>query len=144
MSRGLGRMQRLVLDELKARSGGDMVGDRNEQSKDMANELKSEYGVWLCDRYAQLKPGVHDLRCVCYQLAVKHGGISHANFTSPEWQASFSRAVKGLHARGYIEVINVVPVQWAREDGFSKLDVHHLADGTYIVWNSRQKRFCKC
>ena len=88
MSRGLGRMQRLILDALLQREGGDWVG----------GEDHPDGGFYL-----QL--GVHDLRAVNRQLERDHGGISHANFTSLRWQASFSRAALGLVERRLLKVI---------------------------------------
>ena len=88
MSRGLGRMQRLILDALLQREGGD----------------------WVCgadhpDGGFYLQLGVHDLRAVNLQLARNHDGISDTNFTSLRWQASFSRAVLGLLERRLLKVI---------------------------------------
>ena len=88
MSRGLGRMQRLILDALLQREGGDWV----------CGEDHPDGGFYL-----QL--GVHDLRAVNRELARAHGGISHTNFTSPRWQASFSRAALGLLERRLLEVV---------------------------------------
>ena len=81
-------MQRLILDALLQREGGDWV----------CGEDHPDGGFYL-----QL--GVHDLRAVNRQLARAHGGISHTNFTSPRWQASFSRAAHGLVERRLLEVV---------------------------------------
>jgi len=81
-------MQRLILDALLQREGGDWV----------CGEDHPESGFYL-----QL--GVHDLRAVNRELARAHGGISHTNFTSPRWQASFSQAALGLLERRLLEVV---------------------------------------
>ena len=57
-------MQRLILDALLQREGGDWV----------CGEDHPDGGFYL-----QL--GVHDLRAVNRQLARARGGISHANFS---------------------------------------------------------------
>jgi hypothetical protein len=88
MSRGLGQMQRLILDALLQREGGDWVCGENHPDGGF---------------YLQL--GVHDLRAVNRQLARDHGGISHTNFTALRSQASFSRAVLGLVERRLLKVI---------------------------------------
>jgi len=81
-------MQRLILDALLQREGGDWV----------CGEDHPDGGFYL-----QL--GVHDLRAVNRELARAHGGISHTNFTSPRWQASFSQAALGLLERRLLEVV---------------------------------------
>jgi len=84
MSKGLGKMQRLIVDELRNTRGGVWI-ER----------------PWSFD--VDCPAGVYDLREVSQALARRHGGISHCHFTSPAWQASFSRAVRGLVNRGLIE-----------------------------------------
>ena len=86
--KGRPSMQRLILDALLQREGGDWV----------CGEDHPDGGFYL-----QL--GVHDLRAVNRELARAHGGISHTNFTSPRWQASFSRAALGLLERRLLEVV---------------------------------------
>jgi hypothetical protein len=84
MSRGLGKMQRLILQELRSRRGGGII-ER----------------PWSSD--VVLPDDVHDLREVSLKLAREHGGISHCSFIAPRWEASFSRAVRRLVAVGLIE-----------------------------------------
>ena len=88
MSRSLDQMQRLILDALLQREGGDWV----------CGEDHPDGGFYL-----QL--GVHDLRAVSRQLARDHAGISHTNFTALRSQASFSRAVLGLVERRLLKVV---------------------------------------
>jgi hypothetical protein len=91
MSRGLGIMQRRILDALVARPGGDRVDERHVASFGLA-------------------PGVHDLRKVSRALASEYAAMSCANYATGKWQASFSRAVAGLVARGYLKVPSLVPI----------------------------------
>jgi hypothetical protein len=81
-------MQRLILDALLQREGGDWVCGENHPDGGF---------------YLQL--GVHDLRAVNRQLARDHGGMLHAPFTALRSQASFSRAVLGLIERRLLKVI---------------------------------------
>jgi len=69
MSRGLGRMQCLILQELQSRRGGDII-ER----------------PWSFD--VHLPADAHDLRQVRHKLAREHGGISHCDFIDPKWQAT--------------------------------------------------------
>ena len=72
MSRGLGRLQAAILAHMRARQGGDWLGD--------------------CFR---LEDGVHDMRAVAKEMTRDGGG-----FSDPSKQAAFSRAVRGLIERG--------------------------------------------
>jgi hypothetical protein len=58
MGRGLGKMQRLIIEELRRQKGGVWI------------ERPWSYDI-------NLPEGVHDLRHVSYMLARRHGGISH-------------------------------------------------------------------
>ena len=81
-------MQRLILDALLRREGGDWV-----------------FGEDHPDRGFYLQLGVHDLRAVNRELARAHGGISRTDFASPRWQVSFTRAALGLVERRLLEVV---------------------------------------
>lgn len=120
MSRGLGWMQYRIMEELKNRPGGDAVGG---------------------DKDLLLKKGIHDLRVVSLQMAQKFGGILHGKYTTERWQASFSRAVKGLHKRGQIEVWTIAPIAYINTDYVYPYPIHELADGFYLLWHGRQRRF---
>jgi hypothetical protein len=90
-------MQRLILAALDARPGGDEVVDMGGYTR------------------FTLAPGVHDLREVSKQLAREHGGFSHADFISPTWEASFSRAVRHLRRRGAIAKVGYqAQCRWVR------------------------------
>jgi hypothetical protein len=84
MSHGLGKMQRLIMEELRSSKGGVWI-ER----------------PWSFD--VDCPEGVYDLRAISFKLARQHGGISHCNFILAAWQASFSRAVRGLVKRGVID-----------------------------------------
>jgi hypothetical protein len=97
MSRGLGLMQRRILDALCLRDGGDEVIDGSTG-----------------DTRFELPPGVHDLRRVSKELARRHGGISHCDFVSATWEASFSRAVRSLRRRRLIERVGWPQTRYVR------------------------------
>ncbi len=124
MSRGLGSLQRHILGHLVGRAGGDVVKDS---------------GDWRI----RLGPGIHDLRQVSQAMARQHGGISHAHFVSCSWQASFSRAVRGLETRGLVKVLSTVPVLSAESGARLFHLIHDLAGGRYLVLSSRQRRFAR-
>jgi hypothetical protein len=122
MSRGLGTMQRRILDALRKRDGGDEV----RQYRGIG------YGYILA-------PGVHDMRQVSYELAVANGGISHCQYRTSAWEASFARALTGLIAKGYVEAPSMVPVI---HDELGK--AHRLSDGLYLPFaNRHQNRFVR-
>jgi hypothetical protein len=121
MSKSLGMVQRRIIEALKARPGGEKV----------------EFAD--CSSFV-LAPGIHDLRQVSKALARERGALYGGGYVCVGWQASFSRAVAGLAARGCIEVPSLVriidagkwPLRWR---------VHNLADGSYIDQPRRQRRF---
>jgi hypothetical protein len=117
-------MQRRILAALAASPGGDRVEYSNTSTFALA-------------------PGIHDLRKVSKALAREHGGISHCDFVYSKWQASFSRAVAGLVARGYLEAPSLVPISDVGQvyDAPLRRQVHHLADGSYIDQSRHQQRY---
>ena len=121
MSRGIGNLQRAILGTLAARPGGDVIENRYRRA-------------WLAD-------GVHDLRTVSHEMAKVMGGISHHDYVSGAWQASFSRAVAGLVRRKMIESISLVPLRDFETDYPARIE--YLADGEYLNWTSRQCRFAR-
>jgi hypothetical protein len=142
MSRGLGWLQRAIIDTL----------DQAKQETEYYNGA-GYYGFrgpgWVKCRDVDVKLAAHvyDLRASAKYLAKKHNGISHANYIDTVFQASFSRAVKGLIDRGIIEALDLVPLD--REALCNLANIHNtynnlildLADGLYLNTNSRQNRF---
>ncbi len=93
------------------------------------------------DKDLLLEKGLHDLRVVNLQMAHKYGGVLHGDYTTERWQASFSRAVKGLRYRGLIKVFTVVPLSYINPLYDYPYPIEELADGFYLIWHSRQIRF---
>lgn len=125
MSRGLGKMQRLILDGL-----GESLGRS-----------------WQHERAGvHLQPCVIDLRLLSKRLARAHGGLSHARFTTDSWEASFSRAIKGLVARGELEAFHfLVPLERyeGEIDEYGGGVVQCLSDGLYWRGGGRQVRYVR-
>jgi hypothetical protein len=110
MSRGLGKVQRALLDALEASPGGDHVA-----------YATGRRDVWLA-------PGIHDLQRL---------GKALGDYRSSAWQASFSRAAAGLAARGCIRFPPLVRIIDSTEDAQRR--VHHLADGDYVDQPKRRR-----
>jgi hypothetical protein len=143
MSKGIGKLQRDILQHLAERDGPDYLGDDRHYPD-----------VVLAD-------GWHDLRTVTREMALKLKGIQwgpgayfvgEANGPS-SWQASFSRAVAGLAQRGFIEFnTGLVPIQRYYKGSRKKssgdfnkyqASIHHLSDGLYLAWYRKRRRFCR-
>jgi len=120
MSRGLGCLQRAILTALAARPGGDTLEDNRG------------YRAWLAH-------DVHDLRKISREMAKKMSGISHCHYVTEAWQASFSRAVASLSKRSLIEILWLVPLRGIEPE--FEIPNTELADGVYMTWFSRQRRF---
>ena len=95
--------------------------------------------VFYQGNVVRLAEGAYDLRANIQYLAQKHGHISHCNYVSTSFQASHSRAVKGLIKRGNLKKLSLVPVV---EFDPEKSDlVHELSDGDYLSIRDCQCRF---
>jgi hypothetical protein len=88
MSKGLGKLQRLIVAEL-SKPGGETV--------------ESPMNCFFV-----LPESHHDLRRISKELAQKHVGLDYGNIPA-KWHAAFSRAIRGLRKRGLIE--------WSRTRG---------------------------
>jgi hypothetical protein len=89
MSKGLGKMQRLIVAELE-KPGGYRRGKYGEPPFVME--------------------GIHDLREIVRSLALANGKayagyICGQNFVEGAWQTSFSRAIRELRKRGLLDII---------------------------------------
>src|SRR5262245_33165752 len=86
MSKGPGKMQRMILERLANRPGGDAIGPA-----------------------VQLKPGWHDFRKVLRELAREQGAICRGLYVEESFRASFSRAVRSLVKARRIQCPESVP-----------------------------------
>jgi len=123
MSRGIGRMQQLIVGALSSRPGGDAFG-----------------GSWNDDFV--LAQGIHDLRQVSKELARTNGGIIYCSFIEPKWEASFSRAIRSLQKRKMLEFPSLLPLQSVHRYAPREC-VYELSDGVFHVNRYRQRRFVR-
>jgi hypothetical protein len=131
MSHGLGIFQRQILASLEPARAAQPSYDRG----------------WVLYRRVdmQLIEGVYDLRIVSKYL--------RAHRQIPRWQGErfapmFSRAVRGLVARGLLQPVTTVPLVEVRyrrpcDDGASIPFVGWAHDHACLYWRSRQLRFVK-
>jgi hypothetical protein len=125
MSRGIGKLQRAILARIESRLGGDVIEDY------------TSYRM-------RLAPGIHDARQISHEMAREMGGISHRHFHSGKWDASFSRALRGLEQRGHVEVLrSLVPVAEVERDYKGSGQHLELSDGSYWSVRGRQRRFIR-
>jgi hypothetical protein len=117
VSRGLGRLQVEILERLQPTGWVTAYGHRFEPA-----------------------PHVYDLRAVLPVLTSLHNAYSHCRFVRPAFQASFSRAVRGLLRRGVLARLSLVPVI-ERDERAATVRFLELADGLYFNSNERQSRF---
>ena len=108
MSRGLGRVQVAILDHLRARRGDTCIGGPGAP-------------LFI------LGPGIHDMRLVAAEMAHQRA------FSDPRLQAAFSRAVRGLVRRGYLEPLPIVPISFAKPNRRYSRFVYELTDGAYFL-----------
>jgi hypothetical protein len=80
VGRGLGRVQVAILDHLRARRGDTCIGGPGAP-------------LFI------LGPGIHDMRLVAAEMT------RQKEFSDPRVQAAFSRAVRRLVERGYLEAV---------------------------------------
>jgi hypothetical protein len=96
MSRGLGWLQREILDTLDVAATGPGAGT------DARPRGVSVEGLWVT-----VPDDVYDMRASCYYLATRHQQtvydiISQKRCVRAAFQTSFSRAVKTLIVRGHL------------------------------------------
>ena len=114
MSRGLGRVQVAILDHLRARRGDACIGG-------------SGAPLFI------LGPGIHDMRLVAAEM-------THQRASSDlRLYAAFSRAVRKLVERGYLEPLPIVPISFVKPNRRYSRFVYELTDGAYFLPPSGQK-----
>jgi hypothetical protein len=127
MSRGLGALERAILQALSA-----------------PRELW-RFGYFDSPHLAE---GIGDLREVADRLW-QHQGSAYR--TRASFQASFSRAVRGLLRRDLLQPLAVVPLQWTfgTQERFKKYRQWHQwerekrPEGAVLLWASPQVRFVR-
>jgi hypothetical protein len=140
MSRGLGVLQRRILDTLdEARAAMPSYrGATMGWTVSQYGQIKpADYDWTLLGEYVVvLAPGVYDLRCSAAYLADTLGHVVDSGRqvqVSPSFKASFARATHGLVARGLLAQLREVPV--------TEIIRPRNKRGTSAFWYSRQLRF---
>lgn len=136
MSRGIGRMQNAIIASLD--------DDRNSYvGMDAAYPSRPGWvthkGLCVC-----LHADVFDMRAVMKSLARKSGGISHCNFVRPSFEASFSRAVRGLSLRGVLRfppLVQILAAETLLGEPAESEAIYHLSCGMYLMVHPSQRRF---
>ena len=135
MGRGLGRLEREILDSL------EIAKERQHSYRGYDGD--DWHPGWLVVNRAvvRIPPDIHDLRATARFLAVKNGAIHAGSVISPAFDASFSRAVRSLLARGYLARVSMLPVIECEKD--DRGIVESFSDGNVIVLRGRQTRFVR-
>ena len=156
MSRGLGAMQRQILESLDtARAAAPRYAGSGDSGYGLPPALRgtpqAEGWIWVGGSLLHLAPGLYDLRGTLAYLLERsgtprrtvHRRVSHA------LEAAFSRAVRSLVARGALEPVWFVPFDTVDSDFFREQDVEWCIDpdGTkrqYLLWpQHKQIRFVR-
>ena len=143
MGAGIGWLQRDILATLEEAKQACLKYRGSPYWENIGEIRPYDKPGWvLCKKnVVRLSDGVYDLRACSHYLAQKHDGMDRQWISVP-FQVSFSRAARGLVKRGLLNVLSVIPVIEVDEDHCE--EVHHLADGMYLIVTSRQVRFVKC
>jgi hypothetical protein len=140
MSRGLGALQREILDTLDdaaTAAGEGAVRYRGNDADDYAPaDERRRFRGWVKTRgnSVLLAPGVYDLRASCAYLARKHDKMDRGQWIERSFSASFSRAVAGLITRGELSPIrSLLPIAEFDKHSLRRPDrIMELSDGTYV------------
>lgn len=136
MSRGLGKLQREIIATLEE-AKQTMVSYHGSAWYPGVVPFCEPGWVYYKGTIVQLREDVYDIRASFKFLASRH----RERFHESVFQASFSRAVKGLVTRRILEVLNrQVPIINYGPDAQPR--VHFLSDGEFFdIWGIRQIRF---
>jgi len=86
----------------------------------------------------KLKEGVVDLREICFRLAIENNQTYSGSFIKNKFQASFSRSVRNLIIKKYLNVyLSLIPI----DDNEKHPLAIKLSDGNYISCSYKQVRF---
>lgn len=153
MSRGIGAMQRRILETLEeARQAAPNYPGSEYTQCGPAWAHGATYGVetplaagwiWVGKSCVKLAPEVYDLRCSARYVAQQTQSLLSGDTLPDAFSAAFSRAVRGLVARRYLMPLELVPLEGYDPTYMRERDLEWLADGVYFRWDSRQIRFVK-
>lgn len=140
MSKGIGKMQRKILDFIKS-------DYRNEISYYPGAGFYGSKNGWVRfkDTHILLPDDVHDLRAVLSYLAKSEGERYSGHYVNEDFKASFSRAINGLLKRGYLKAPTLLKIKDSEiipgQRDYTDILIHNLSDGKYLMCNEKQKRF---
>jgi hypothetical protein len=139
MSRGLGALQRRILETLDEAQAAMPRYRGVESAWDLDKRTLRIINVgcrWVHvgeGQLVELAPGVYDLRCSAAYLADQDGhkatSRQYLSFT-----AAFARATRGLVQRGVLVALRQIPV-------VRVVAPRHATSATSVLWSSRQLRF---
>src|SRR5215471_10197519 len=139
MSRGLGTLQRRILETLdEARAAMPWYRGSESSSTWTGTRFINTGRLWtrLGDTVVVLAPGVYDLRCSAAYLAETLGQVRNYGRevrVTRSFVASFARATHGLVVRGFLVRLRAVPVAQVIRPRHSQ--------ATSVFWGSWQLRF---
>jgi hypothetical protein len=142
MSKGLGSLQRAIIDAIRDTDRDRLFAYRG--NSDICMPEKHGRGwVRVGGNVVRLAPQVADLLEVARHLAKQRAATGEiVGETKNAFRASFSRAVKSLFAAGRLTAPRMVPI--AAVDPYFPLKnpdaIHDLADGMFFQ-QPRRKRF---
>jgi hypothetical protein len=148
LSRGLGSMQRRILDTLEEAKDAIRFGPKNfgvSQCHGAAgSEEPARYSTpgWVKHHgnVIVIPPHVYDMRISLAFL--QHQGGHTKLRPSYQLNTSFSRAVKALIREGWLIVPGLIPIVHIERDECRNLGaIEHLADGRFAPASRRQVRF---
>jgi hypothetical protein len=140
MSKGLGKLQREILEALE---------EAKIKALDVENLYYNGMGltwkpgwVFYKGRDVKIPDDVYDLRVTVKFLAKKYGKTyCRGCYVESSFQASFSRAVKSLIKRQILKKLDLVPILEVKPKNNLIYDrILLLKDGLYI-WAGKQTRF---
>jgi len=158
MSRGLGWVQGTLLVSLAdARAAAPSYPGSGTSGPGLPTALRgtpqAEGWIWVGRSLVHLAPDVYDLRGILAYWLAKSGVPRQHRTTqghvSNPLEATFSRAVRSLIRRGWLEPLSLVPIDAVDRHFCRERDVTwgQEADGTrqlYFVWKTgKQARFVK-
>jgi hypothetical protein len=140
MSKGLGKLQRAILDSLDiAKNSTEYYKGRGHLNMPFIKAYG--YNIVIAD-------GVYDLRETIKYLAKKNQKtFCRGAYVKEIYQVSFSRAVRTLVKRNLLKPLWLVPLKEVEEKivetygNFYNMRVMKLKDRWYLIFRERQIRF---
>lgn len=146
MSKGIGKLQREILENLDASKKYFEQEYKSYRGYDFIHTHESfTLGGWIISRGFKVKlpDDVYDLRAVLKYLAIKNNKMQPCpSYVSDKFQASFSRALKSLLKRGLLkEYYYIIPILQHDKNTDTNF-IEYWSNGVmYLNYRLRQRRF---